>query len=751
MTQYNAVIMVVGPAANPDTVAKELLSDTVYADGLGQGVFPLPEDLKRIDECCIYVCINPNSVTLNDILNNPNTEVVVQTHTIGEISRISGDMFTRDCSEADIGDFTRLQHQYKRTVASITKLPNVTLVETPIGTKESIITVWDKAKELLIEASPVPEAPVVEEKLPPSLDFDNRLGSEEEEVAVVQPVAVEETQPVKDEEDFDPLATLVEKPKVEIEQPVPEPIQAEEPKVEEKPEPVVEVPEVSDFEKALFDSLAQAESAVNPSTTKDVKAASKKAFGIPEVYPDVDQTVTFDINKIFKDSIANDSSAGQTLHDFGGNIKTFQRVHSLLGAKLAQAVNNNIDSDLTDFEASVYRYGQDQVSTSEAHRMQYVEGARWANMIKAGPAAIPIIMPIRDPNYGDAKYVGPESVTLLQNRMKTGCKIGVWLPHSGIYFIIISPSDSQFIDTLAVINNQRIETLRTSSGILLGNSNYYINRQVIKLFIDSIVHCSLKAWNREQLMNLINERDINIVACALGSSIYPDGYEYVQVCGLTKEDKSICQHQTKKLVDLRRLVFVDNSRLTEAQRIFASGALTERSVAEVENYQAANYIGFKKPYEITPGVQFVYRSQSALSSIEAGEKWIKEIEQVVDNIITFREDEDSRNLMIEERINLTRIREYSQWVEEILVDEQPLTDRTKINALLNTLSRNKDVVEKVSSTLTEFQRLASVAIVAIPRCECVECRATETKDLDIATHLIPQDAVSRLFTLVRQL
>ena len=765
MSKSNKVVIVLSPNLNSKTIAKDLLSETVYAGALGQGVFPLPEEMQDL-QCGTWVKVNPNHAEMNDILSLPDVQVVVQTHSIGMISVASSDMFQQDLSEAKIGDFTREQHQYKRMLSSIAPSSNVTMVETPIGTVEAINMVWDVAKDKFTIGVPAPVAETkveevkVEEPQEAPLDFDNpepeQSPEPEAQVEVElpqaepepEPVALEEAAEMHEEETFDPLANL--SPQLETEATVEEKVEVKPVAVEvevEDPAPVVE-----DFEKALFDSLAQAESTINPEAEEavPVKKAVSVAYGIPEVYPDVDQTVTFNAAKLFLEPKDGEVKVDQALHDFGGSIKTFQGLHNILANKLERAVTNNRDDSITDFEASIYNYGQDQVSVSDAHKVQYVEGARWANMIQAGPTAVPIIMPIRDPQYGDAKYVGPECVSLVQNRMKTGCKLGVWLPHSGIYFIIVSPGDSQFLDTLAIINNQRIEVLRTSSGILLGNSNYYINRQVLKLFIDSIVHCSLKAWNREQLLRLINERDINIIACALGGSIYPDGYDYVQTCGLIRTDDKVCQHQTKKLLDLRRLVFVDNSRLTESQRIFAAGALTERSIAEVENYQAANYIGYKKPYEITPGIQFVYRSQSSIVSIEAGEQWIKEIEAVVDSIITFKDDEDTRNLMIQERINLTRIREYSQWVEEILIDDQPLTDRAKINALLSTLSRNKDVVEKVSSTLTEFQRLASVAIVAVPRCKCDGCQKTESKDLDISPHLIPQDMVSRLFTLVRQ-
>ena len=216
--------------------------------------------------------------------------------------------------------------------------------------------------------------------------------------------------------------------------------------------------------------------------------------------------------------------------------------------------------------------------------------------------------------------------------------------------------------------------------------------------------------------------------------------------------KTTCEHITAKLLDLRRLVFVDNSRLSETQRQLAAGGLRERSLTEINTYKETNYLGFKKAYEITPGISFVYKAQPMNVVIDAGEKWIKEIEATVDSIVTFNEDEETRNNEIRRRINLARIREYGHWVVEIQVDGESntITDRDKINKLLKSLSRKQGVLDKVSETLSEFQRLSQIAIVAVPRVQCEGCGQTDQKDLDISPHLIPQDATSRFFTLAHQ-
>jgi len=770
------VVLVLSPNENPHSVERVLKETLLNKDSFQ----PLLNDLNALEEGKVYVVVNPNSSELNDILNIPDVQIVAQNHSIGEISRVSGDMFLADRPESIISEFTRTQHQYKRMVGSaLISGSNVQLIEGPIGSVDSIVDLGTTALGLLPPApvklaEPEP-TPAQEEE--PLIDFD---AEEPAPVEVEEPTPVEVEEPTPVEEP-NPEPAPVEEPPVTSpqelnttldEKPVPEnvepvqvldestfdsdaefdPMETLQPQVEPEPEPersetVEPIKSEDEFAAALLNSLEEATIHAAPQEVKEEAKAEAPSYGIPETYPSVDQTVTYDPNKLFKDS---QTEGDQALFDWAASPKRFSQYHGRLSDRITLAMQKGQDFNTSDWESGVFMYGEDQVSVPEMHNFQYVDKARWSGSINSPTAAVPVIMPIRNPNYGDAKYVGPESVSLIQNRMKIGCKLGVFLPHTGIYFIIVSPGDDRFLDTLSIINNQRIVALRSSSGILLGNSNFYVNRQVMNLFLDSIVHCSLGGWNREQLLKLIDERDINIIASALGASIYPDGYEYVQLCGLVKTDRKVCQHMTRKLVDLRRMVFVDNTRLSESQKLHAAGALKERSIKEIEDYQQTNYIGYKKPYEITEGIEFVYRAQSAMTSIEAGEKWIKEIESIVDNIITFNNDEETRNAMIDQRIALTRIREYSHWVDDILVDGQPLGDRDKINKLLNSLSRNKDVVEKVGNTLVEFQRLASVAMVAIPRIKCQECQQTDQKDLDISTHLIPQDAVSRLFTLVRQ-
>ena len=586
-----------------------------------------------------------------------------------------------------------------------------------------------------------------------------------------------ELNPTEQSEKTDPVESPApEQATVQVDQPVEVFVEQESaPVVEVQPETKTETSQPTPVTTAFddFDPLAIASSfktsvdianasVAEPVAETETVKQPKRREGIPVDYPAVENTVEILSNPLKPLETAGDTTRG--FDDWAGSIETMEAVVGVTTQKFNQAEQRGRNPKLTVLEASMIDIQVDAVGSKMMHEFQYVAGANWSQGIKTPTATMPLIVPIKNPNYGDSKYVGSDAVPLIQNRMKIGSTLGVFLPHTGIYFIIVSPTDGELLDTLSVINTQRIETLRASSGILMGNSNYYIYRQVLNLFLSSITNCSFRSWNREQLTELIDERDINIIATALMASVYVDGYEYTQTCGLrlkddetlTDEERAqnppdeVCDHRSEFLADLMRTVFIDNSRLNEFQRNIAVSAIHPRSLEEIKDYQQQHYLGYRKSYEITEGIEFIYRAQNIKVSMEAGEKWIGEISQIVDSIITFKNDDEERNMMIDHRINLARIREFSHWVDDIVVDGQSLGDRVKINALLNSLSRNDTVMRKVSETLGEFQRLSMIAITAIPRAKCPTCQKTDTKDLDISKHLIPQDAVSRLFTLVRQ-
>lgn len=480
------------------------------------------------------------------------------------------------------------------------------------------------------------------------------------------------------------------------------------------------------------------------------KQDSKRIGKLPE-YPNVSVSVEIK-TPVLTEKTEPVPEDEPRLFDWAGAPEVLTAILRTVDDKVEEAEVRRRRPNLTDQDIKAMACMEDRLgSTHTLHRM-FVDGAKWSQALTTETKQIPIITIIKNPNYGDHRYVGPDAVSLISNRMKIGVSVGVFLPHTGLYFLIISPSDQEVLDTLSIIQTQRVDMLKSSSGILLGNSNHYLNKQIIDLFLNNVTDCSLVSFNRETIYGLIDDRDVDIIATALKASICPDGYLYQQVCGLELEGKDgvVCDEAVDFVLDLRRMVFADNSRLNEYQRNIATSGLVKRTLKEIEEYQAQLFLGWTKSYEITEGIEFVYGPAKAVQQIEAGEKWIAEISKVVDRIVAFKQDEAERNTMIEQRVNLARMREFTHWIKDIIVDGMPLQDEAKKNQLLDRLGRNPEVVSKVGETLAQFQRQSVIAMPAIPRVKCKGCQNTDKRDYDISPYLIPQDAASRFFTLALQ-
>ena len=775
-------IIVVAPTRNTEPLKDEIFNR------LGKD-----HDIVFADSFATAMMSNSNTVFVIEPIDLPpavpDLNIVIQNHDMQSVSKHSAFLMAEN-RDVEISGFNRRMFMHNKLVESLTKTDLgvvVDVIPTPVEDYTDIAsrivpTLRGQTKDIQqiddagFTAASEPIVPVVEElreKLEQTTMATDTVVEPDvqgtqvevnvEKIETEIPTHLQKVLEDSETVEQDPEAkafldrtvelgqAMAEAQFIDLKPDEPEPQGSETKVTEETKQPEPTVPEV-DFDPiaAAFESSVEKAQEEQPSEvaneTKEPVDNSLAEAENPK-YPQVAHTVEVPA-KIFTESKDKDAPY---LSDWGGSHITYGRVFDGIDRKVQFALNNNRQPKLNLFEQHIVQVSNDAIANEELHKQQYVEGAKWSSYVTTPTVRVPVFTPIKNPDYGDAKYVGPDAVSILQNRMGIGCKLGVFLPHTGIYFILNSPDDEDVLNTLSVINNYRIEALRASSGILLGNSNFYLYRQVLNLFINNLAGCSLSSWNKESLLSLIDERDMNIISAALAASIYPDGYEYRQACGLVKGKKT-CEHITSKLLDLRRLVFVDNSRLSETQRQLAAGGIKERSLTEIKNYQDTNYLGFKKAYEITPGISFVYKAQSIGVVIEAGEQWIKEIEATVDSIVTFNEDEETRNNEIRRRINLARIREYGHWVVEIQVDGETntITDRAKINKLLKSLSRKQGVLDKVSETLSEFQRLSQIAIVAVPRVPCEGCQQTNEKDLDISPHLIPQDATSRFFTLAHQ-
>lgn len=431
------------------------------------------------------------------------------------------------------------------------------------------------------------------------------------------------------------------------------------------------------------------------------------------------------------------------LFGWAGTATTMTHVMQRLAGRMARNIRP------TDAEVMASMAHQDEISSEGNHNFQYYLDAEWQPHANYNNKLIPNLYRIKNPEPGSEAYAGKYSVQLIKNRMGTGANIGVAMWHSGIYCAITAPDESTRLKLIEEIARNRVAALRNTSGILYGNSSYYINRALANCFLDHLTDCNIIGWDRELVRARIDHRDLQAMAWAMAYGIYPDGYNYTQLCGAVDEStQRICNEIQEFKLDFGVALLVDNNRLTPYQKMIMSETFKPHSIAQLDRYREEGVIGASKAYEISDGVKFVLQGPSLTAHVEQGHDWINSLVKITDEVIGIAGDEDQRNEYISRQINATKLREYSHWVKEIIMDDEVvISDRDKINELLNSLNTNNNVVTKLSDAIDEYQRQSVVQMVAIPREPCPACGGIDKTDAEHYPHLIPQDAVSRFFTL----
>lgn len=509
------------------------------------------------------------------------------------------------------------------------------------------------------------------------------------------------------------------------------------------PEPTVEdevAPVLDPLEQAALASVAAVEISPEMMDKSEEPAPTFTAKKIKR--PDVQHTIKFKRPILTPAKHGDDEPA---LYGWGGTSDVMSTVIQRVAAKMDRGTSP------TDTEIYATVAHQDMVTSEGNNDFQYFKDATWEPHAETAGRLVPNLYRIKNPVAGAAAYTGKFAVQLIKNRMGTGANIGVALWHSGMYCSITAPDDSSRLALIGEIARNRLQALRNTSGILFGNSSYYINRALVNCFLDHLTDCNIVNWDREVVRARLDHRDLQAMAWALLYAIYPDGYNYTQLCGAVDEKtNNICSATAEFKLDFGVALLVDDTRLTTYQLNMMSETFKPHSIAQLDRYREEGVIGGSKAFEITDGIKFVLQGPTLISHIEQGHAWIDSLSKITDDVIGLAADEDERNEYIARQINSTKLREYAHWVKEIIIDDEvTLTDRVKINEILNSFTTNEAAVTKLSAALDEYQRECIVQMVAIPRIPCTECGGIDEEGAIDHPHLIPQDAVSRFFTLAR--
>lgn len=354
---------------------------------------------------------------------------------------------------------------------------------------------------------------------------------------------------------------------------------------------------------------------------------------------------------------------------------------------------------------------------------------------------------------------GVAAVEAVKKLMNVGISYQLPLWHSGIHVVIESASNNRLLDLDRQLVEDKINYGYESRGALYSSENYQIVTKVANFVISNIKRSNLTPVESSDLqtalLNTLLITDIPLLVAGQAHLIHINGYPYHTVC--TANPESCKDVRDESLLRVNRMIFTDNSRLSAKQKDYMADRNKPRTEAEMREYQKELFGRIKNNYievptqDGLPAIGINFRVPTIEDYRRESEILVNSISAIIEQIPTTNLDDDQRNKLFKDHIDVCSLRKYSAYVDSIVFldsKEEAITDRETIRSIMSeALSLDSENVNRIWVGIKEFMADAYISLVAIPRIPCSRCGEYSDPQDKFNPQLIPQDAVELFFTL----
>jgi hypothetical protein len=305
----------------------------------------------------------------------------------------------------------------------------------------------------------------------------------------------------------------------------------------------------------------------------------------------------------------------------------------------------------------------------------------------------------------------------------------------------------------------KAEAGRNTYGLAFSNSVVYTATILFDFALSKIYTTTLKDYDIAKLGDIIRPQDLPLMLVGLVGAQYPTGFQYHRAC-IDNPEK--CNYVAKAVLDVSKLLWVDNSGLTDWQKThMANTTPNVKTLESVKQYQEEmlriqdqvidieSTVGYKLKITLT--------TPTMTEWMNAGDKWISEIGDIVEQSLTLDNDDEEkrtkagkdRKRYVQTLAQASYMRQYSHWVKSIQIGSNEITDTDTIAQQLVTLSSDDMIRESFLSQTVKYISSTAICIFGIPTFSCPNCGAEQSKDLEL-THpsIIPLDVIQLFFDLL---
>lgn len=344
---------------------------------------------------------------------------------------------------------------------------------------------------------------------------------------------------------------------------------------------------------------------------------------------------------------------------------------------------------------------------------------------------------------------GEMAVLRFSKKLGLGDVLTVPLPHSGISVTIKPPTERDLIDFYNSIFREKVYLGRMSGGLTLTNLSVHINNRLFDFIVKHIHSVNYSDISKDQLRNYILIHDYHVLAWAFASCMYPNGFEYQRPC---IADVEKCNHISKETINLLKLLWVDNTALTTAQKeILFENRPNKLGVESYKKYVFEHNRVKSRDVTLKNGIKVKLRVPTFAEHVVDGLSWTNKINTAIDLLIVTEGDEEkAKQELLQQYVSSSFLRQFGHFVEELEEDSGVVSDRETIGNVLDVMSADDGVRAELTGAILKFKSDTTIAIVGIPSYNCPVCKTNQNPDpvSDKFVSVIPLDVMMLFFTLL---
>lgn len=349
----------------------------------------------------------------------------------------------------------------------------------------------------------------------------------------------------------------------------------------------------------------------------------------------------------------------------------------------------------------------------------------------------------------DGELKGELAVLKVSKKLGLGDVLSIPLPHSGIVVTLKPPTERDIIDFYNTVFREKIYLGRMSSGLTLTNLSAYINNKLFDFIIKHVHSVNYGDISKDQLKNYVLIHDFHVLAWGFASTMYPNGFEYQRPCTVNIEK---CNHVAKATINMLKLLWVDNSALTQVQKDILYEVRPNKLTSE-------NYRKFisehtrSKAHEVTlaNGMKLFLKIPTVAEHVNDGLGWVNKINSSIENVLALdNNEENAKTEMLQQYVSSSVLRQFSHFIDYIEADDSVINDRDTLNSVLELMSADDDIRKEITQAILKFTSDTTLALVGIPEYKCPVCNENQNSHPVEGglSSVIPVDVMMLFFTLL---